>query len=247
MTLRPPGWCLLALLLGTPGPAAAQFRAGADALVASSYVFRGVTRTNGYVLQPDAYVAYGLGGAGWLTAGVWGNVELERSGDRDISDRPYGTSGLGERDAWVQLTRGFGAFDVTAGWIGYFRRANLVAGPSERYDTHELYATVQDRTANLSPRLSAWWDVSRIDGLYLESSVSVPLMGSFPRTLLGVLSHGHRGAQPGPGREPRSPSRARELRRGWIHPFRHRGRRPAPATLRALGVHPDRRAPPVLP
>jgi len=176
---QPIGWGLLALALGAPGPAAAQLRPGADALLASSYVFRGVTRTNGYVLQPDTYVAYWQKDVGWLTAGVWGNLELERSGARDITDRPDGTRGLGEWDAWAQLTHALGPLDLTAGWAGYFRRASLVAGPSDRYDTHEVYAAIQARETYLSPRFSAWWDLSRIGGVYLESSVSVPLMGSF--------------------------------------------------------------------
>jgi hypothetical protein len=179
MTGRPPGWCLLALALGAASPAAAQLRPGADALLASSYVFRGVTRTNGYVLQPDAYVGYWLKKVGWLTAGVWGNLELERSGRHDISDRPDGTRGLGEWDAWAQVTHPWGPVDLTAGWTGYFRRASLVAGPGERYHTHELYAAVQARETYLSPRLSAWWDVDRIGGVYLEGSVSLPIMGAF--------------------------------------------------------------------
>ena len=56
-------------------PAMAQFRVGADGLLATRYVWRGVERTNGFVLQPDAYLAYSLKGAGWITGGVWGNVE----------------------------------------------------------------------------------------------------------------------------------------------------------------------------
>jgi hypothetical protein len=161
-----------------PG-AAVQIRAGADALLASRYVWRGVERTNGFVLQPDAYLALDLKGAAWVTGGVWGNLELERSAATDFSDRRDGKRGLGERDAWLQVTHVLGPVDVTAGWIGYFHRASLTAGLAERYDTHELYAAVQARPAYLSPKLSAWYDVSRIRGLYLESSVSVPVLGAF--------------------------------------------------------------------
>ena len=162
------------------GPAAAQLRPGADALLATRYLWRGVERTNGLVLQPDLYLAYGLPEVGWITGGIWGNLELESPGATDFSDRPGGGAGLGERDAWIQVTRTLAGVDCTAGWVGYFRRASLTpAGAPARYDTHEVYASVQARSAYLSPGLSAWYDVAQVRGLYLEASVNVPIMGAF--------------------------------------------------------------------
>jgi hypothetical protein len=168
------------MTLSMARPGAAQFHVGADGLLATRYVWRGVERTNGFVLQPDAYLAYSLKGAGWITGGVWGNVELEHWSRTDHSDRPDRKPGLGERDAWVQVTRGLGVLEGTAGWVGYFHRADLTAGPAAGlYDTHEIYAALQARSAYLSPRLAAWWDVSRIRGLYFEGSVDLPIMGAF--------------------------------------------------------------------
>jgi hypothetical protein len=172
--------CLVAVGLSLARPTFAQFHAGADALLATRYVWRGVERTNGIVLQPDVYLAYGLKGAGWITLGVWGNVELEHWSSTDFSDRPDRKPGLGERDAWAQLTRNVGGLDCTAGWVGYFRRADLTQGAvAGRYDTHEIYAALQPRSVYLSPRLAAWWDVSRIHGFYFEGSVDLPIMGAF--------------------------------------------------------------------
>jgi hypothetical protein len=174
--IAPLGCVVVALSLTRP--AACQLRTGADALLATRYLWRGVERTNGWVLQPDAYVAYGLHGDGWITAGVWGNVELEHGSTTDLSDRTDRKPGLGERDAWAQISRTLGGVDCTAGWIGYFRRMSLAATP-DRYDTHEVYASLQPRSAYLSPRLAAWWDVSKVRGFYFEGSVDVPVMGSF--------------------------------------------------------------------
>jgi hypothetical protein len=73
------GWSAAGLLVLTwalPGASMAQgnpWRVGGDALLTTRYVWRGVERTNGLVLQPDAYLAIGLGGQGWITAGGWGN------------------------------------------------------------------------------------------------------------------------------------------------------------------------------
>lgn len=157
-----------------------RWRVGGDALLATRYVWRGVERTNGLVLQPDAYLAVALGGQGWITAGGWGNLQLERSGPTDLSDRADGKRGFGELDAWLQVTRRtLGFLDATAGWVGYFHRASLTAGPGLRYDTHEVYAEIQARSAYLSPRLAVWWDVSRVRGAYLETSIDVPVMGAF--------------------------------------------------------------------
>jgi hypothetical protein len=198
--------CFLTAGLVLPRAAAAQLRVGGDALLATRYVWRGVERTNGLVLQPDAYVAVDLRGKGWVTGGAWANLELERSGRADFSDRADGKRGLGERDAWLQLTRDLGGVDCTAGWAGYFRRVSLTAGRAVRYDTHEIYATVQARSAYLSPRLSAWYDVSRIRGLYVESSIDVPVMGAFRgQQFWGIYLTAAAGLNVGQGPDTRRP------------------------------------------
>src|SRR6266576_4176026 len=127
MTTFGPRSCFVLAALTLVRPAAAQLRPGADALLATRYLWRGVERTNGFVLQPDLYVAYGRPEVGWITAGIWGNVELESPAAADLSDRPVDGAGLGERDAWLQVTRTLAGVDGTLGWAGYFRRASLTA------------------------------------------------------------------------------------------------------------------------
>src|SRR5439155_22270112 len=64
---------------GLPGPAGAQGYLGLDATLSSPYVWRGVTRANGWVAQPEGFVSVKAGG-GFLAAGAWASYELGRAG-----------------------------------------------------------------------------------------------------------------------------------------------------------------------
>ena len=65
--------------LGLPSPACAQGYLGLDATLSSPYVWRGVTRANGWVAQPEGFVSVKAGG-GFLAAGAWASYELGRAG-----------------------------------------------------------------------------------------------------------------------------------------------------------------------
>ncbi|MGH7702885.1 MAG: hypothetical protein ACREMO_07300, partial [Gemmatimonadales bacterium] len=68
------GGTLVVLALG-PGasPAAAQVTLGWDVAGFSGYVWRGITYTSKFVIQPDAYLTIPVGPAS-LTAGGWFNI-----------------------------------------------------------------------------------------------------------------------------------------------------------------------------
>src|SRR5438552_15751488 len=65
--------------LGLPSPACAQVYLGLDATLSSPYVWRGVTRANGWVVQPEAFVSL-KGGGGFLSGRAWGRYELGSAG-----------------------------------------------------------------------------------------------------------------------------------------------------------------------
>src|SRR6266542_1526600 len=77
--------------LGLPSPACAQVYLGLDATLSSPYVWRGVTRANGWVVQPEGFVSLKAGG-GFLSGGVWASYELANAGPNDLSD--LGTGGV---------------------------------------------------------------------------------------------------------------------------------------------------------
>src|SRR3977135_3192694 len=72
------------LAYATPGQA--QVTVGADLGAFSSYVWRGITYTNKFVLQPDAYLTFPTGPASF-TAGGWFNIEPGKyDGPTDLSE-----------------------------------------------------------------------------------------------------------------------------------------------------------------
>src|SRR5712691_4037331 len=81
--------------LGLPSPAYAQVYLGLDATLSSPYVWRGLTRANGWVVQPEAFVSLKAGG-GFLSGGVWASYELASAGPNDLSDLGTGGAGLAE-------------------------------------------------------------------------------------------------------------------------------------------------------
>lgn len=178
------GAALLAGALATiPEPARAQTSLSADLGLFSSYVWRGVSLTNKPVAQPDVYLSIPAGNAS-VTFGGWGNVELGRYDDvnDDISESG-GLSGLdlSEFNPYAEVSFPAGKAALTAGVIGYVYPNDLTdeanAGLDSDYNTVELYGTV-GFDVPLSPSLSVYYDLDKIDGAYIEGSVSHSLAAS---------------------------------------------------------------------
>jgi len=160
-----------------PAPALGQY-AGADVELASRYVWRGVTRVNHPVIQPQAFVGFRTGDAFW-TAGIWADYEPWEARTRDLSDRGFDDRGFGEVNLWLEHSRVIEHMEVTVGATHYLYPGDGPgAGRTSADNTTELYGSVQWRPSYLSPKLAGWWDVDRVNGWYFEGSVSVPVMAA---------------------------------------------------------------------
>lgn len=163
-------WTIIGSVLAA-GPATAQVFAGVDAAAAAPYVWRGVTRANGWVGQAGGHVAVRIAGA-FVSAGAWRLYELGGAGGQDLTMLGPGRAGLAETDTWAQLTRAWGNVHTSLGFIQYdYRGPGLGA-------TGELYGSLRLASKYLTPSMSVWYDVDRVEGAYLEVSGTIPLFAN---------------------------------------------------------------------
>jgi hypothetical protein len=176
--------------LGAPAAARGQVVLTTDAGAFNAYVWRGVTLTNQVVIQPDAYLTIPAGG-GSAVVGVWGSIDAGRYDDpvNDLSEGG-GTSGFNatEINLWAEYGHSLGSkLTGTLGSVWYlFPNESGLTNDVNR--TVEVYGKLQ-LAAPLSPKLAAWYDVDKVDGLYLEGSLSQTVAGikGFPVTF-GALA-----------------------------------------------------------
>jgi hypothetical protein len=170
-------------------PAAAQTTFGLDLAANNAYFWRGLTYTNKFVLQPDAYLTIPIGPASF-TAGGWGNIEPGQYNNftNDLSEGAGVASfDLTEFDWWGEFNLPVGVATLTAGATGYIFpndsvkvAANIANGAYYGYtsanNTIEIYGKVALNVL-LSPKLAVWYDVDKIDGAYFEGSIGhgIPL------------------------------------------------------------------------
>ena len=171
--------CLLTLVTVAALPARAEGQQfGLDLTVSNRHVWHGITRKNGYGAQGDGYVMVRRRDL-WLTAGVWANLELEQSGRFGLTDRGTGRWGFTEVDYWVEASVPWEGIESTLGWTAYtFVTPDPSPGRDGEFNTHEVYARVRLRSLYLSPHLSAYYDVDRVDGMYLEGGVTLPVLAN---------------------------------------------------------------------
>ena len=179
---------LASALLLIPPAASAQVTVGADLGIHSAYVWRGLTLSSKPVAQPDLWLSLPVGGSGAVTVGGWGNVELGKYDGADEISEGGGEGGpdLTEFDWWAEYAHSFGQAELVFGATGYVYPNDQ--GITSDANTIELYARLG--LANvLSPRLSAYYDIDKIKGLYLEGTIGydVPVSESFTISL-GALA-----------------------------------------------------------
>ena len=170
----------LALLhgLGLPSPACAQVYLGLDAALTSPYVWRGVTRANGWVVQPECFMSV-RAGDGFLSGGAWASDELRRASPGDLSDLGPGQRGLAELDYWGQASWSLGLMQAALGAIRYtFRGTGPTAARTPVDNTTELYMDVRAISKYVVPGVALWLDVDRVGGAYIEGSATVPLLAN---------------------------------------------------------------------
>ena len=212
------GVVLLAALAG-PAPLAGQVVLTSDAGAFNNYTWRGVTLTNKLVVQPDAYLTVPAGG-GAAVLGAWGNIDAGRYDDpvNELSEGG-GTAGFDatEIDVWAEYGHPLGStFTGTLGGLLYLF-PNEAGLTNEVNRTFEVYGKLQATGFPLAPKVAAYLDVAKVNGLYLETSVS-PHPGRDQR-----LPHHLRRAcrvERGPGGECRRPRRDRQLRQRRADPRR---------------------------
>jgi hypothetical protein len=151
-------------------PAAAQAEIGFDLGLYSSYVWRGLSLTNKPVAQPAVWAAFPVGNAS-LTLGVWSTIDL---GQYDDPDDDFSESGgtssfnLAEYDPYAEISFTVGKATLTGGGTAYIYPND--AGFTEELNTLELYGKAS-LDVPLSPGLSLYYDVDKVDGAYVEGSL----------------------------------------------------------------------------
>jgi len=173
----PVGLALL-LALGLPSPACGQVYLGLDAALTSPYVWRGVTRANGWVVQPECFTSVRTGD-GFLSGGAWASYETPpRQPRRPVGSRPWPArarrAGLLGQASWS-----LGLMQAELGAIRYtFRGTAPTAGRTRVDNTTELYMDVRAVSKYIVPGVALWLDVDRVGGAYIEGSATVPLLAN---------------------------------------------------------------------
>src|SRR5207245_1760464 len=168
----------LLAVLGLPSATGAQVYLGLDATLSSAYVWRGLTRANGWVVQPEGFVSLKAGG-GFLSGGAWASYELGHAGSDDLSDLGTGRAGLAEVNYWGQATWSLGMMQAAVGGIRYaFRGTAPTAGRTRADNTTELYVDVRATSKYIVPGVAVWLDVDRVRGAYIEGSATVPVLAN---------------------------------------------------------------------
>lgn len=177
----------LGLTLGAER-ATAQTTIGWDASLFSSYVWRGVTLTGTPVFEPDLYLTFPIGAAS-LTAGGWANIDIIKGSGTDISESGQSSAfNFAEFDPWVEVGIPAGIATITPGVTAYIYPNSKSCGClNSDFNTVEVYAKVGLSTF-LSPKVSAYYDVDKVKGLYVEGSVSHGIPLGATSLNLGVLA-----------------------------------------------------------
>jgi hypothetical protein len=164
-------------------PVSAQTTVGADLYLYSSYVWRGLSLTNKPVAQPDLYITIPVGNAS-ITGGGWASIDLGKYDDinDDISESGASSSfNFAEFDWWGEISYPVGKATLTAGVTGYIypndESAPGIGLLTKANNTVEVYGKAA-LDSPLSPKINAYYDVDKIDGLYVEGGVSYTLQAS---------------------------------------------------------------------
>jgi hypothetical protein len=151
--------------------AAAQVSATADASLFSAYVWRGVTYTNRFVVQPDLSVTVPVQRVS-LTGDLWANIEPARyNGFSDISE----SGGTAKFDVTEVTWAGELGIPVTKQTTLTFGATGYIfpnhSGLTNEENTVELYGTAE-LDAPLKPTASLYYDVGVVRGAYVEGGIS---------------------------------------------------------------------------
>lgn len=171
--------CLgISILPVQPLTAQTRISLGADAFVRSASVWRGQTRSGGWVLQPDAYAAVS-GPRAALAAAWWSSIEIQNL-DAGGGDSGMGTRWFGQTDLSLEGSLNAGPFLLRAGAVRYLFSDGAFGQTADAVDTTEIYAEAWTNVGAFVPRVGIWHDVDRIRGSYVETGLDlrVPVLPS---------------------------------------------------------------------
>jgi hypothetical protein len=167
---------VLSLLLATAPPLGAQ-ALRLDLTAANRHLWRGINRTSDWVAQLQLAGLAPLG-PGALGGGIFESRQIRTTRSGNLTEVGVDRKGLGERNWWLEYRRPFGILEVFAGATHFtFHGDRQLGGRSPADNTSEISFGLQAKIAYLSPSIAAHLDVDRVDGLYLEASGAVPLLG----------------------------------------------------------------------
>lgn len=174
-------------VLGQDSPRV-QYVVSSDVVLASRFMWRGLTRSNHWVLQPDLYAT--VGKQGWvspaldvslvaISTGVWANLELMSSAPDDLSDLGPGQRGLSEVNPWIQFTVEQYGQEVTAGFTSYFYLADgsLPGARNSEANTSEFFMAWRVVGEVVEPTFGWWLDPFYTKGSYVETGLTGKLPG----------------------------------------------------------------------
>jgi len=131
-----------------------SFAATAD--LYSAYVWRGQILSEKAVLQPGAVVSYDTGDFGKLSAGVWGNMDL----DNPRSGGTASKSTLSEADYFASWSKDIGSFSVEGGYTYY----DFSDAPGLNVD--EFYGKLAYNNDFVTPYMKHYWAVTETESMY---------------------------------------------------------------------------------
>ena len=199
-------------------PAAAQLSARFDVSFSNRYVWHGISRAAGALLQPSFASGFRLGRLS-LEGGAVRHYELDRVASGELSEAGAGDGHLGEDDVWGRAVWGMGAARVHAGVVRYlFHGDSARGGLGPGRNTTEWYGAVSTTGTYLNSSLEVWSDVDRVRGTFLRYSVSAPALAwPFPPFVFAFVD-GDIGLNLGQGPDPSQPGRVANFAgRGVTH------------------------------
>jgi hypothetical protein len=138
--------------------------AGATLVVGNAYVFRGVPQATDGVLQGDMHMSVTDEDGATYAMTAWANMNLSSEGDDGVF--PADKDGkVTEFDLVPEYSRQFGEWTLSGGLVNY----NFPNGVGT--STTEIYAAASYDTL-LKPKLTVYYDIEEVEGLYVNAAVS---------------------------------------------------------------------------
>jgi hypothetical protein len=152
-----------------PGQILAQTQAitGADAVLRSSNIWRGQTRSGGWVLQPDLYVAV-AGPKLSLTVAWWSTIELQ-SLSAEEGDIGLGEGWFGQSDLSLEGSADLAPLYLRGGFVRYAFADDAFGQTADAVSTSEIYLDAWASLGALVPRVPVLPSRDPIVGLYLTA------------------------------------------------------------------------------